>query len=221
MPAMNLRNILAELRLHADPANVAGMARYGIITAKAFGVGTPVLRAMGRRLGKDHALAAKLWATGLYEGRFLASLVDIPTDVTPCQMESWVADFDNWAICDGVCSNLFDKTPMAYEKALEWAARGEEFVKRAGFVMMACLAVHDKKAPDTVFIPFFDPILLGSADDRNFVRKAASWAMRQIGKNRPALRPGVIDLARRIRETGSKSGRWIASDVLRELERRA
>jgi 3-methyladenine DNA glycosylase AlkD len=193
------------------------MARYGIRSKKVLGVSMPLLRAMVRKIGKDHRLAGQLWATGILEARLLASMIDVPSEVPQEQMESWAADFDNWAVCDGVCSNLFDKTPWAYPKALAWSRREEEFVKRAGFSMMAALAVHDKKATNAQFIPFFAAIRRECTDERNFVRKAVNWALRQIAKSRPALRNAAIELAREIRQLDSKAARWIAADALREL----
>lgn len=216
-PQMSTKQILAELAGLGSQANVDGMARFGIVTQKVFGVPTPTLRAMGRKIGKSHTLARELWKTGVLEARFLASLVDVPAEVTPRQMDRWTADFDNWATCDSTCGNLFDKTPHAYVKAMEWSGREEEFVKRAGFVMMACLAVHDKKAQDNQFVPFLKVIQRESTDERNFVRKAVNWALRQIGKSRPGLYERAIATARVIRQMNSKSARWIAADALREL----
>jgi 3-methyladenine DNA glycosylase AlkD len=175
------------------------------------------MRAVARRAGKDHGLAAQLWRIGIHEARLVASLVDVPAEVTQEQMEAWAADFDNWAVCDSVCGNLFDKTTWAYAKALAWSRRPDEFVKRAGFAMMAWLAVHDKKAADTRFAPFFAAIKREATDERNFVRKAVNWALRQIGKSRPGLRARAIQLAKEIRMIDSKSARWIAADALREL----
>ena len=220
MPLMNANQILNELAGLGSQANVDGMARFGIVTKKVFGVPTPTLRAMGRRIGKSHKLALELWKTGVLEARFLASLVDVPAEVSPRQMEQWTADFDNWATCDSTCGNLFDKTPYAFDKAMECSGRHEEFVKRAGFVMMACLAVHDKKARDAQFLPFLKVIRRESTDDRNFVRKAVNWALRQIGKSRPGLYEQAIETARGIRQINSRSARWIAADALRELTAR-
>jgi len=214
---MNKGEIIAELTRHGSAANVAGMARFGIRAKKVLGVSAPVMRAMARKIARDHKLAAQLWRTGIHEARFLASLIDPPAEVTERQMEAWAADFDNWAVCDSVCGNLFDKTPWAYAKALAWSRRPEEFVKRAGFSMMACLAVHDKKASDSRFVPFFAAIKRASTDERNFVRKAVNWALRQIGKSRPGLLAQAIELANEIRTIDSKSARWIAADALREL----
>jgi len=214
---MDKTQIIAELTRHGDAANVAGMARYGIVAKKVLGVSAPVMRALARKIGKDHKLAGELWRTGIHEARFVASLVDLPAEVTERQMESWAADFDNWAVCDSVCGNLFDKTPWAYEKAMEWTRRREEFVKRAGFTMMATLAVHDKKRSDDKFLAFFPAIKREATDERNYVRKAVNWALRQIGKSRPGLRTRTIALAKEIRAIDSKSARWIAADALREL----
>ena len=216
---MNKAQVIQELARHGSKANVEGMARFGIRTKKAFGVPTPIVRALGRKIGKDHKLAAQLWRTGILEARLVASLIDPPAEVTPEQMEAWVADFDNWAVCDSVCGNLFDKTPWAYAKARAWSRRPEEFVKRAGFAMMAWLAVHDKKADDAKFVAFFGAIRREASDERNYVRKAVNWALRQIGKRCPSLRVRVIELAKGIQQIDSKSARWIAADALRELTR--
>jgi 3-methyladenine DNA glycosylase AlkD len=214
---MDKDTIIHELARLGCTANVAGMARFGIVSGKVLGVSAPAMRALARKIGKNHKLAGELWRTGIHEARFVASLVDVPAEVTQRQMESWAAEFDNWAVCDSVCGNLFDKTPWAYDKALAWTRRGEEFVKRAGFTMMACLAVHDKKAPDGRFLAFFPAIRREATDERNFVRKAVNWALRQIGKSRPGLWTRAIELAREIRLIDSKSARWIAADALREL----
>ncbi len=212
------REIVAELESLADSANVAGMARYGINPENTLGVSIPRLRAMAKRIGRDHALARELWASGIHEARVLAGLVDDPARVTAAQLERWVKDFDSWDVCDGVCSNLFDRTPFAHEKAVAWSARPEEFVKRAGFVLMAALAVHDKKALDERFRKFLPLIEREAADERNFVKKAVNWALRQIGKRNRALNRDAIAAAKRIRKIDSRSARWIAADALRELE---
>ena len=210
--------VVAELRARANPANVAGMARYGINPENTLGVSIPSLRAMAKRIGTDHALARELWASGIHEARVLAGLVDDPALVTAAQLERWAKDFDSWDVCDGVCSNLFDRTPHAWDKAVAWSARSREFVKRAGFVLMAALAVHDKKAPDERFREFFPLIEREAVDERNFVKKAVNWALRQIGKRNRALNRDAIAAAKRIRKIDSRSARWIAADALRELE---
>lgn len=216
--ALSVPEILAELRAHGSPANVAGMARYGINPKSTLGVSVPALRGMAKKIGRDHALALALWKTGIHEARSLAGLIDEPAKVTEAQLERWAKDFDSWDVCDGVCSNLFDRTPFARDKAIEWSARREEFVKRAGFVLMAALAVHDKKAPDALFRKFLPLIERESTDERNFVKKAVNWALRQIGKRNRALNRDAIAAARRIRRIDSKAARWIAADALRELE---
>jgi 3-methyladenine DNA glycosylase AlkD len=211
-------HILANLKSLANPENVAGMARYGINPKNTFGVSIPLLRAMAKEIGKEHALALELWETGIHEARILAGLIDDPGMVSEAQLERWVADFDSWDVCDLLCSNLFDKTPFAYAKAVAWSAREEEFVKRAGFVLMAALAVHDKGAPDATFKEFLPLIEREAGDDRNFVKKAVNWALRQIGKRNAALNRAAIAAGRRIQRIDSKSARWIAADALRELE---
>jgi 3-methyladenine DNA glycosylase AlkD len=202
----------------ADPRHLQGMARFGISTGTALGgISMPALRAMARRLGTDHDLAMELWASGIHEARLLAGMVGDPRAVTEEQMESWAADFDSWDVVDGTCGSLFDKTPFAYEKAQEWTRREAEFVKRAGFAMVAMLAVHDKGAPDEPFIAFFPPIEREAWDGRNFVKKAVNWALRQIGKRGPALNAAAIGCAVRVQAQGSSPARWIAADALREL----
>lgn len=209
--------ILAELRAIANPDNVAGMARFGINPENTLGIDIPTLNGIAKRHRRKHDLAQALWDSGIHEARLLAAMVDDPKAVTPKQMERWVADFDSWDICDGACGKLFDRTPYAYEKAIEWAGRPEEFVKRAGFVMAATSAVHDKRAPDERFLPFLDLAIREATDERNFVRKAVNWAVRQIGKRNQYLNERAIETARHIERIDSKSARWIARDALREL----
>jgi len=217
---MNLKQILAELNKHANAKNVAGMARFGINSKNTLGINIPTLRALAKKIGKDHQLAVELWQTGIHEARLLAGFIDDYKQVTDQQMERWVKDFDSWDICDQVCSNLFDKTPLPYEKAKKWAVRKEAFVRRAGFVMMACLAVHDKKAPDEKFKLFFPLIKEYSTDERNFVKKAVNWALRQIGKRNPALKTEAIKLGEEIVKVDSPAAKWIARDAIRELKSR-
>lgn len=193
------------------------MARFGINRHKALGISIPTLRAMAKRIGRDHALARQLWASGIHEARILASIIDEPDKVTSRQMERWVRDFDSWDVCDQCCGNLFDKTPFAYRKAAAWSRRREEFVKRAGFALMAALAVHDKETGDAAFVKFLRLIERAAADDRNFVKKAANWALRQIGKRNGQLRRDAIKTAREIQKIDSRAARWIAADALREL----
>ena len=212
-----LNTILRRLRSLANPRNVEGMARFGIRSRKAFGIGANTLRAIARKIGRDHTLAQQLWNTDIFETRILAALVDEPAKVTERQMEKWVQGFDNWAVCDGCCGVLFDKTPFAWKKAVEWSKRKEEFVKRAGYVLMATLTVHDKKASAIQFIRFLPHIKRGAVDERNFVKKAVNWALRQIGKRNLHLNRLAIKTAREIHTMDSSSAKWISSDALREL----
>ncbi|MFN2500564.1 MAG: DNA alkylation repair protein [Pyrinomonadaceae bacterium] len=218
---MNTPDIMDKLRSHGDRDTVAGMERFGIVTPRSFGVKTPVLKQFAKEVKKEaqdrHSLALELWATGNYDARALAFLIDDSKQVTVEQMESWAADFDNWATVDGTCCYLFCRTPFAYEKALEWAERDDEFVKRAGFSLMAYLAVHDKKADDARMAALLPAIEKWSDDDRNFVKKAVNWSLRQIGKRNLQLNKLAIEAAARIRARGTKAAKWIAADALREL----
>lgn len=215
---MTSEELIQVLRRNANPANVAGMARYGISTRNTLGVSIPFIRQLARTHRRQHELALALWASDLHEARILATLVDDPQQVTAGQMESWVKELDSWDICDQLCNNLFRRTPHARAKALMWSRRKAEFVRRAGYVLMACLAVHDKAATDRDFEPFFAAIRRGATDERNFVRKAVNWALRQIGKRNPTLRRRAIAVAREVAALDTKSARWIAADALRELD---
>jgi len=216
---MKLRcaEILKQLKSLSNPAAVSGMALYGINSKNNYGVSAPLLRRIAKQVGSDHVLAEQLWNSEVHDARILASLIDDPKQVTSEQMDRWVSDFDSWDVCDQCCSNLFDKTVFAYSKALEWCLSDKEFVKRAGFVLMAALAVHDKRKKDEAFLPFIDALKVGAYDDRNFVKKAVNWALRQIGKRNSNLNDKALEAARAIREIDSKSAKWIASDAYREL----
>jgi 3-methyladenine DNA glycosylase AlkD len=212
--------VLKSLKAMANPANVEGMARFGINPKNTLGVSMPALRKVGKEIGKDHQLALGLWDSGVHEARILAGLIDEPSLVTEEQMERWVRDFDSWDVCDQVCMNLFDKTPIAYDKAVAWSHHDGEFVKRAGYALIAVLAVHDKKASDEKLAMFFSHIIRGADDERNFVKKAVNWALRQIGKRNPALCEKALKCARQIAAIDSKAARWIAADAIRELEKK-
>jgi len=214
---MTFKQVLKNLESRSNPAAVRGMARFGITAAKAFGWSTPALKKLARQIGKDHDLAQRLWATGILEAQALAGLIDEKQSVSERQMEDWARDFDSWAVCDGTCLNLFRYTPFAYKKCREWSERQEEFVKRAAFALMACLAVSDKSANDRVFLRFLPLIKRQAGDERNYVRKAVNWALRQIGKRNQRLNRAAIKAAQEIHELNSPSARWIASDALREL----
>jgi 3-methyladenine DNA glycosylase AlkD len=194
------------------------MRRFGIDTRSALGVTVTELRGLARRIGRDHDLAAALWKSKVHEARILASMVDDPSRVTEAQMETWISDVGSWDLCDQLCGNLFDKSPFAFDKALAWSRREEEFVKRAGFALMASSAVHRKDLPDTRFEIFLPAIRAQATDDRNYVKKAVSWALRQIGKRSRSLNRKAITTARQVERIDARSARWIASDVRRELE---
>ena len=211
------KQILDQLNSLANPANVAGMARYGINPQGTLGVSIPTLRGMARQIGRDHALAQELWASGIHEARILAAFISDPKQVTMDQMESWVRDFDSWDVCDQVCANLFDRTPHAWQMAARWSQQEPEFVRWAGFALMAALAWHARDASDGRFEAFFPLIYQDATDERNFVRKAVNWALRQIGKRSPALNEKAIRLAQEIGRLDSKAARWISADALREL----
>jgi len=214
---MRCGEVLETLKKLEDPKNVAGMARFGIKPAVALGVSKPALRMLSKNLGRHHDLAQELWASGVHEAMVIASMIDDPVKVTAGQMDAWASDFDNWDVCDQCCLNLFWKTPFAYEKAEDWTASDREFVKRAGFVLMASLAIHDKKASDGKFKRFLSIIEREASDDRNYVRKAVNWALRQIGKRNADLRQEAIEVALGLQQVESGSARWIGSDALREL----
>jgi 3-methyladenine DNA glycosylase AlkD len=214
---MQYAEILGKLKSLSNPEAVSGMVRFGINPENAYGISIPNLRKMAKQIGTDHVLAEQLWSSGIHEARILACMIDDPTMATEAQLERWANGFDSWDVCDQCCSNLFDKTEFAYQKAIEWSKRGEEFVKRAGFVLMAALAVHDKRADDRHFVQFFPIIKRGATDGRNFVKKAVNWALRQIGKRNRTLNTLAIEVAKEIRQIESKAARWIADDALREL----
>jgi 3-methyladenine DNA glycosylase AlkD len=215
---MSVQNILSELEQRSNPKRLEGMRRYGINIKNTLGVSMPDITAIAKKYKGDHQLALDLWDTGIHEARILAALIDDPKEVTDEQMEAWVSDFNSWDVCDQVVMKLFDRTPFARKKAIEWANRDEEFVKRAGFAMMASIAVHNKKAEDSYFDDFFELIIKKSDDNRNFVKKAINWALRQIGKRNHQLRIKAIEAANHILSQNSKSGNWIARDAIRELE---
>ena len=215
---MQYDDILKKLKSLSDHKAVAGMARYGINPENTFGVSIPNLRKIAKETGRDHLLAGRLWSSGIHEARILAGMIDEPEAVTEKQMENWARDFDSWDVCDQCCLNLFEKTGFAYQKAVEWSSYEEEFVKRAGFVLMARLAVSDKKAPDERFETFFPYIKREAGDNRNYVKKAVNWALRQIGKRNLKLNKEAIKTAEEVQLLDSKSARWIASDALRELK---
>ncbi len=219
---MTVDEIIKTLELIGTPENIAGMARFAIKTKKAFGVSAPNLKQLAKEIKKQtkdrHSLALELWQTEIHEARIIAYLIENPKDVTEKQMDSWVEDFDNWAICDGTCGHLFCRTDFAYKKVFEWSEREEEFIKRAGICLMAWLAVHDKKAGDEKIAEFLQILEQKADDERNFVKKAVNWSLRQIGKRSLNLNKLAVEAAERIKAQNTKSARWIAADALRELQ---
>ena len=213
--------VLEKLRAKARPDQLAGMARYGMKTEHRLGVQVPEMRRIAKETGKNHELALELWKTGVAEARIVAAMVDEPEKLTEPQMDDWVMDIDSWDIGDQVCMNLFEKTPLAWKKIVQWSKREEEFVKRTAFGLLACLAWHDKTAEDTRFLGLFPVIAQGALDERNSIKKAVSWALRNIGKRNPSLNEESLKLAQEIRKSSIKSARWVASDVIRELESEA
>ena len=214
---MQANEVMEQLKSASNPESLPGMKRFGINVNHAYGVSIPTLRKLAREIGKNHDLAQRLWQTRVHEARILAAMVDDAGKVSASQMDEWTHDLDSWDLCDQCCSNLFDKTRFAYQKALAWSRRKEEFVKRAGFVLIASLAVHDKEAQDEPFRKFLERIVQESSDNRNFVRKSVNWALRQIGKRNRQLNRLAIRKAKEIHRLDSKSAKWIASDALREL----
>jgi 3-methyladenine DNA glycosylase AlkD len=217
---MTVDDVISQLKQKSNPVYLAGMKRFGIEGKYALGIPLPELRKLAKTIKKDHNLALALWASGFHEARILASLVDDPKQVTADQIDAWVKDFNSWDLCDQVCGNLFDRTPFAIEKAIEFSSRSEEFVKRAGFVLMAEYAVHNKTDDDLVFIKLMPIIEREAWDNRNFVKKAVNWALRQIGKRNAVLGQIAIETAERILNQDSKPAKWIAKDALRELTAR-
>jgi len=214
---MQYDEVISRLKAEANPENVAGMARFGISSTDTIGISIYTLRKIAKEITKDHELALKLWDSAIHEARILASFIDDPEKVTEGQLEKWVKDYDSWDVVDQVCSSCLDKIKFVKKKIFELAKRKEEFVKRTAFTLMCCLAVHDKKMPDKEFIKFFPLIKQASTDERNFVKKAVNWAIRQIGKRNKNLNKRAIKLSKEILKIDSKSATWIASNALREL----
>lgn len=217
---MNVEQIVELLRQSADVSRLEGMSGYGIDISSAMGVTMPEIRKVAKGIKKDHSLALDLWKTGIRECQILASLVDDRNQVTKEQMDHWVSDFNSWEVCDQVCGNLFVRTPYAIEKALEYSRSEKEYIKRAGFVLMAEMQVHNKKVSNEELMQFFPVIEREAWDDRNFVKKAVNWALRQMGKRNKDLRKVAIECARRIAQQDNKAAKWIAKDALAEFEKK-
>jgi 3-methyladenine DNA glycosylase AlkD len=215
----SVENVLKELKKASSPDAKSKQEYFGVLNVNSYGLTTPQLRRMAKQIGKNHELALQLWKTGIHEARHIAIFIADPKKITERLMEKWLKDFNSWDIVDNCCGTLFEKTPFAFDKAMEWTKREKEFEKRAGFVMMAVLAVHDKKSEDKKFEQFFPYLFAESYDERNFVKKAINWALRQIGKRNERLCKKAIVLAKQIHKKGDAASRWIASDALRELEK--
>lgn len=214
----SVKNVLDRLQSKAKPEQLRGMAKYGMIVEKRLGVSVPDMRKLAKELGRDHKLALDLWRTGIAEARIVAGMVADPASLTEEQMEEWVKGINSWDVCDQVCMNLFEKNRLAWKKIVDWSEREEEFVKRTVFSLIACLAWHDKKAGDGKFIELLPVIARAATDERNFVKKAVNWALRNIGKRNLTLNEAAINAAKEIQRLDSKAARWIAADAIRELE---
>lgn len=214
---MNYDEIMSKLQSLANPENVKGMARYGINQHNNLGISIYLLRPLAKEIGINHALALKLWDSTLHDARLLACFIDDPQQITSEQMDAWAEDFDSWDICDQACTSLFDRSPLAYKKVFQWADKEKEFVKRAAFSLIAGLAVHDKTATEQDFERFLSLCIRHSNDERNYVKKAVNWALRNIGKRNLSLNKKALKTAEEIKNIDSKSARWIAADAIREL----
>ena len=217
MVSESVEQALEMLRAKATPEELAGMARYGISTIGRLGVRVPDLRRLAKELGRDHERALQLWNSGIQEARILAAMTDDPAVLSEAQMEAWVQDFDSWDVCDQVCMNLFEHSPQAWKKVRDWSTREEEFVKRAAYALLACLAWHDKQAHDDLFIEQLPLILQGADDGRHYVKKAVSWALRNIGKRNRRLHAAALECVAGLQEMDSKVAQWIAKDALRDF----
>ena len=214
----SVKDVLDKLQSKAQPEQLKGMAKYGITVEQRLGVSVPDMRKLAKEIGKDHKLALDLWRTGIAEARIVAAMVGDPAKLTEEQMEDWVKGINSWDVCDQVCMNLFEKNQLAWKKIVDWSEREEEFVKRTAFSLIACLAWHDKKASDEKFIELLPVIIREATDERNFVKKAVNWALRNIGKRNLNLNEAAIDTAKEIKRLDSKAARWVAADAIRELE---
>jgi 3-methyladenine DNA glycosylase AlkD len=214
----SVKDVLDKLRSKAQPEQLKGMAKYGMTVEQRLGVSVPDMRKLAKEIGKDHKLALDLWRTGVAEARIVAGMVGDSAKLTEEQMEEWVKGINSWDICDQVCDNLFEKNQLAWKKIIDWSEREEEFVKRTAFSLIACLAWHDKKASDEEFIELLPVIIREATDERNFVKKAVNWALRNIGKRNLKLNEAAINTAKEIQRLDSKAAHWIAADAIRELE---
>jgi 3-methyladenine DNA glycosylase AlkD len=216
---VDVTDVVKWLKKTGSPKAVAGLARYGLPTDNAYGISVATLRQYAKRIGRDHGLALKLWKTGSLDARILASFLGDPERLTAAQMNAWCRDFDNWGTVDTACFALFDRSPHAWTVVPKWVSQKGEFQKRAGFVMMACLAAHDKTAPDTAFLKFFPMIEKGAGDERNFVKKGVSWALRHLGHRNARLHTAAIKTATKLSKSDDATERWVGKDALRDITR--
>jgi 3-methyladenine DNA glycosylase AlkD len=214
----SVKDVLDKLQSKAQPEQLKGMAKYGMTVEQRLGVSVPDMRKLAKEIGRDHNLALDLWRTGIAEARIVAAMVGDPAKLTEEQMEDWVKGINSWDVCDQVCMNLFEKNQLAWKKIVDWSEREEEFVRRTAFSLIACLAWHDKQASDEKFIELLPVVIRGATDERNFVKKAVNWALRNIGKRNLNLNEAAIDAAKEIKRLDSKAARWVAADAIRELE---
>jgi 3-methyladenine DNA glycosylase AlkD len=212
-----VRTAVASLEARGSQKNRDGMVRYALPTERAFGVSMADIQSLARRLGRNHELAAALWETGWYEARLLAAYVAEPEHITPAQMDRWCRDFDNWGTCDTVCFVLFDRSPHAWRKVEQWSGRRDEFARRAAFALLASLALHDRGTADAPFERGLALIEDAATDERNFVKKAVSWALRSIGRRNASLHAAALRVARRLSTSRNAAARWTGKDALREL----
>ena len=214
---VDVQAALASLEKMSTKRDLDNLGRFGITANKAFGVSMANVQVLAKRLGRSHDLAAALWDTGWYEARLLTSFVDEPACVTSAQMDRWCRDFDNWGICDTLCFHLFDRTPHAWAKVRKWQDDRREFVRRAAFALLACLALHDKTTGNAPFVESLAFIERAATDERNFVKKGVSWALRLIGRRNRALNVAAVDLARHLSVSADPTSRWIGRGALKEL----
>jgi 3-methyladenine DNA glycosylase AlkD len=220
-PEATVDSVLAWLKRRGSARNRAGMARYGLPLTNTFGVSMATMQPEAKRIGTNHSLALALWRSGWYEARIMSAFLGDPAQLTPAQMEAWCRDFDNWGTTDTVCFKLFDRSPHAWKKMAQWVTRRAEFEKRAGFVMIACLAAHDKTAKDAEFIKCLKLIERGASDDRNFVKKGVSWALRHLGHRNARLHAAALKTAMRLSKSADPTERWVGKDALRDITRPA
>ncbi|HYR28586.1 MAG TPA: DNA alkylation repair protein [Thermoanaerobaculia bacterium] len=212
-------SVLTWLQEHSSKSVRDGMARYAIPSDNAYGVAMKDIKALGKTIGRDHALALALWDTGNYEARMLVSFVGDPERLTAAQMDRWCKDFDNWAYCDALSFSLFDRSPHAWAMVRRWAGRKKEFEKRTAFALLWALALHDKASPDARFLEGLELIEREATDERNFVKKAVNMALRALGRRSRAVKAEAVAVARRLAASGDRTASWNGRDALREFER--